>query len=120
MQPDGQDVIVGVVRDEQFGPLVMFGAGGVEVESLRDVAFGLAPLSRGEAEFLIDSTQAGRRLKGARGVAPADREAVLEAVLRLAQLAVDQPELAEVEVNPLRAYEVGQGASALDVRLRLG
>jgi acetyltransferase len=120
MQADGQDVIVGVVRDEQFGPLVMFGAGGVEVESLRDVAFGLAPLSRGEAEFLIDSTQAGRRLKGARGVAPADREAVLEAVLRLAQLAVDQPELAEVEVNPLRAYEVGQGASALDVRLRLG
>jgi acetyltransferase len=116
---EGQEVIVGVVRDEQFGPLVMFGAGGVEVESLRDVSFGLGPLSRVEAEGLIDSTQAGRRLRGNRGVPPADREAVVEALLRLAQLAVDQPEIAEVEINPLRVFEEGGGATALDVRLRL-
>jgi acetyltransferase len=120
MHDEGQDVIIGVVRDEQFGPLVMFGAGGVEVESLRDVAFGLAPLTRLEAEELVDSTQAGRRLNGGRGVAPADRAAVVEALLRLAQLAVDQPELAEIEVNPLRVFEPGKGATALDVRLRIG
>jgi acetyltransferase len=119
MQGEGQDVILGVVRDEQFGPLVMFGAGGVEVESLRDVAFGLAPLSRVEAEALVDSTQAGRRLMGGRGVAPADRGAVVDALLRLAQLAVDRPELAEIEVNPLRVFEPGAGVAALDVRLRL-
>jgi len=116
---EGQEVIVGVVRDEQFGPLVMFGAGGVEVESLRDVSFGLGPLSRVEAEGLIDSTQVGRRLRGNRGVPPADREAVVEALLRLAQLVVDQPEIAEVEINPLRVFEEGGGATALDVRLRL-
>jgi acetyltransferase len=115
----GQEVILGVVRDEQFGPLVMFGAGGVEVEMMRDVAFGLAPLSRVEAEGLIESTQAGRRLSGYRNVPPADREAVVEALLRVAQLAIDQPEIAELEVNPLRVFERGNGATALDVRLRL-
>jgi acetyltransferase len=116
----GQEVIIGVVRDEQFGPLVMFGAGGVEVESVRDVAFELAPLSRVEAEGMIDSTYAGRRLRGNRAVPPADREAVVDALLRLAQMAVDQPEIAEIEVNPLRVFEAGKGATALDVRLRIG
>jgi len=119
MIEDGQEVIVGVVRDEQFGPLVMFGSGGVEVESLGDVAFGLTPLSRGEAEWLVDSTSAGRRLRGGRGRAPADREAAVESVLRLAQIAVDHPGIAEIEVNPLRVLTQGQGAIALDVRLRL-
>jgi acetyltransferase len=116
----GQEVILGVVRDEQFGPLVMFGSGGVEVESLRDVAFGLAPLSRTEAESLIDSTDAGRRLKGTRASAPADREAVVQALLRVAQLSVDQPQVAEMEINPLRVFARGKGATALDVRLRMG
>jgi acyl-CoA synthetase (NDP forming) len=116
----GQEVILGVVRDDQFRPLVMFGAGGVEVETRRDVAFALAPLSRVEAESLIDSTYAGRRLRGIRGVPPADRDAVVDAVLRIAQLAIDQPEIAELEVNPLRVFDKGKGALALDVRLRLG
>jgi acetyltransferase len=119
MVPTGQEVILGVVRDDQFGPLVMFGAGGVEVESLRDIAFALAPLSRQEAETLVDSTQAGRRLRGGRGLLPADRAAVVEAVLRLAQLALDQADIAEIEVNPLRVFAPGEGATALDVRVRL-
>ncbi len=119
MAEEGQEVIVGVVRDEQFGPLVMFGAGGIEVEASRDVAFALAPLSRREAEGLLDDTWAGRRLRGYRSAPPADREAVLQAVIRLAQLGVDIPQIAEVEINPLRALPEGQGAVALDVRLRL-
>jgi acetyltransferase len=90
------------------------------VESLQDVAFGLAPLSRAEAESLIDSTHAGRRLNGTRAAAPADREAVVQAILRLAQLSVDQPDIAEMEINPLRVFGRGKGATALDVRLRLG
>jgi len=77
-------------------------------------------LSRGEAEWLVDSTSAGRRLRGGRGRSPADREAAVEAVLRLVQIAVDHPGVAEIEVNPLRALAQGQGAIALDVRLRLG
>jgi len=120
MLPKGQDVIAGAVQDAQFGPLVMFGSGGVEVEGLKDVAFALAPLSRAEAEYLLEHTWAGRKLRGYRSLPPADREALLEVLLRLAQLAADFPELMEIEINPLRVLEVGGGAVALDVRARLG
>jgi acetyltransferase len=120
MVPDGQEVILGAVRDDQFGPLTMFGAGGVEVEGMHDVAFGLAPLSRHEAETMVDSTFAGRRLRGYRNIPPADREAAINALLRLAQFAADCPQVAEVEINPLRVQPQGRGAVAVDVRLRLG
>ncbi|MBI5837169.1 MAG: acetate--CoA ligase family protein [Candidatus Eisenbacteria bacterium] len=115
----GQEVIVGAVRDEQFGALAMFGAGGVEVEGAKDVAFGLCPLSRGEAEAMIDATFAGRRLRGFRNIAPADREAALDALLRLSRLAADFPEISEMEVNPLRVQRPGEGAVAVDVRVKL-
>jgi acetyltransferase len=115
----GQEVILGMVRDAQFGPLVMFGSGGVEVEGLNDVAFALAPISRAEADRMMESTWAGRRLRGYRNIPPGDREAVLEALVRLGQLGMDNPQVMEVEVNPLRVYPVGQGAVVLDARLRL-
>jgi acyl-CoA synthetase (NDP forming) len=118
--PSGQDVIIGAVQDPQFGPLIMFGSGGVEVEGLKDVAFALAPLRRDEAEYLLDSTWAGRKLRGFRNLPPADRGAVLDALMRLAQLAFDFPELAEIEINPIRALPEGQGVFALDVRIRTG
>jgi acetyl coenzyme A synthetase (ADP forming)-like protein len=113
---DGHDVIIGVVRDDQFGPMVMFGTGGVEVEARKDVAFGLAPLTRVDAEHMLESTWAGRRLAGFRHMASGDREAVIQALIRLGQLAVEFPEVAEVEVNPLRVMR--DGALALDIRLR--
>jgi acetyltransferase len=113
------EVIVGMVRDEQFGPLLMFGSGGVEVEGMKDVAFALAPLSVRETETLIDSTWAGRRLRGYRARPPGDREGVIDALRRLGQLAVDFPEILEAEINPLRVFERGSGAVALDVRLRV-
>jgi acetyl coenzyme A synthetase (ADP forming)-like protein len=115
----GQEVIIGVVRDPQFGPLVMFGSGGVEVEAKRDVSFALAPLTRHEAEQLLETTWAGRKLRGYRNMPPVDRDAVLEALLRLGQMAVDFPQIAEVEINPLCGLPGGNGALALDVRLRL-
>lgn len=114
----GQEVILGVVQDPQFGPLVMFGSGGVEVEGLKDVAFALAPLNRSEARTLLDSTWAGRRLAGYRDLPPADQEAVISALRRLAQLAADFPELAEIEINPLRVLPAGEGVLAVDVRVR--
>jgi acetyl coenzyme A synthetase (ADP forming)-like protein len=116
---DGQDVIVGAVRDAQFGPLVMFGSGGVEVEGLRDVAFALAPITRHEVEDLLAQTWAGRRLQGYRNMPPADREAVIDALLRIGQMAVDLPKIMEVEINPLRVLSGENGALALDLRLRL-
>lgn len=120
MLPPGQDVIVGAVQDPQFGALVMFGSGGVEVEGLGDVAFALAPLSRQDAEDLLERTWAGRRLRGYRSLPPADRDAVIEVVLRVAHLASECPEVAEVEINPLRVLPEGRGAVAADVRLRAG
>jgi len=116
MLPGGQEVILGVVQDEQFGPLVIFGSGGVEVEGLKDVAFALAPLSRSEAESMLESTWAGRKLKGYRNLPPADRVAVLDVLLRLAQLAADFPQLGMLEINPLRVLPQGEGVFAVDVR----
>jgi acetyltransferase len=115
----GQEVIVGAVQDPQFGPLVMFGSGGVEVEGLRDVAFALAPVTREEAEHMLQSTWAGRRLDGYRHILPGDRAAVVETIVRLAQLAADFPQLAEIEINPLHVRPAGQGVFAVDVRARL-
>ncbi len=117
--PGGQDVIVGAVQDRQFGSLVMFGSGGVEVEGLKDVAFALAPITEEEVEHLLESTWAGRKLAGYRSLPPADRAAVRQVIIHLAQLAADFPEIAEIEINPLRVLAAGQGALALDVRARL-
>ncbi|MDR7426134.1 MAG: acetate--CoA ligase family protein [Armatimonadota bacterium] len=119
MLPPGQEVVVGAVRDPQFGPLVMFGSGGVEVEELRDVAFALAPLTEEDADYLLQTTWAGRRLRGYRHLPPADRSAVHQVLLRVAQLADEVPEIAEVEINPLRVFPAGQGAVAVDTRVRL-
>jgi acetate---CoA ligase (ADP-forming) len=115
----GQDVIIGAVQDPQFGPLVMFGSGGVEVEGLKDVSFALAPLTAEEASHMLDETWAGRKLRGYRNIPPGDRQAVIEALLCLGQIAVDFPALVEIEINPLRVLGEKQGVLALDVRARL-
>jgi acetyltransferase len=116
MAANGQEVILGVIQDNVFGPMVMFGSGGVEVEGMKDVAFALAPLNRSEAENMLESTWAGSKLRGYRSIPPADREVVLDTLLRLAQLASDFPEIRELEINPLRVLPVGEGVIALDVR----
>lgn len=109
-----QEVIVGAVRDPNFGPLLMFGSGGVEAEALKDVAFALAPLNTREADELMNRTWAGRRLDGYRNIKPADRQAVRDAVIRLSWLAHEHPEIAEIEINPLAVLE--RGVFAVDVR----
>ncbi len=96
----------------------MFGSGGIEVEGLKDVAFALAPLTNADVDTLLQSTWAGEKLNGFRSLPPADRTAVREALFRLGQLAADFPRLAEIEINPLRVLEPGQGAVALDIRIR--
>ncbi|HET9589236.1 MAG TPA: acetate--CoA ligase family protein [Anaerolineales bacterium] len=113
---DGQDVIAGMVRDPNFGPLMMFGSGGVEVEGLRDVSFALAPLNQAEAEKMIRRTWAGRRLRGFRHIPPADEDSVIDVLIRLSRLAVENGSIEEIEINPLRA--LGQGAVALDIRIK--
>nr|MBN1229174.1 acetate--CoA ligase family protein [Anaerolineae bacterium] len=117
---DGQvELIVGAVRDTQFGPLVMAGLGGTLVELRGDVAFALAPLSRQQADDLLDRTHAGRLLDGYRGNEPADREAAIDVILKLSQAAVDFPDIAEIEINPLIVKGKGEGATAVDTRIRV-
>jgi acetate---CoA ligase (ADP-forming) len=114
--PQGQEVIVGMVRDPQFGPLMMFGSGGVEVEGLKDVAFALAPLNQAEAEKMISKTWAGRKLKGFRNIPPADEESVVDVLLKLSRLAIEHENIEEIEINPLRV--LNKGTLALDVRMK--
>ena len=114
--PDGQEVIVGMVRDPQFGPLMMFGSGGVEVEGLKDVAFALGPLNQAEAEEMMRRTWAGRKLKGFRSIPPVDEEAVKDVLVKLSQLAIEHEEIEEIEINPLRV--LSKSAVAVDVRIK--
>lgn len=114
--PAGQEVIAGMVRDPQFGPLMMFGSGGVEVEGLKDVAFALAPLNQAEAEEMIRKTWAGKKLSGFRSIPPADEGAVIEVLVQLSRLAVENEFVDEIEINPLRVLE--KGAIAVDVRMK--
>lgn len=113
----GQEVIVGVVRDPTFGPLVMFGSGGVEAEGLKDVAFALGPLSPLEAQEMMRKTWAGKKLEGFRNIPAADKSAVQDILIKLSWLAHDCPEIQEIEINPVRALK--KGAVAVDVRIKL-
>jgi acetyltransferase len=114
--PEGQEVIIGMARDPQFGALMMFGSGGVEVEGLKDVSFALAPLNQAEAQEMIRKTWAGRKLKGFRHIPAADEKAALNVLIKLSQLAMENENLAEIEINPLRV--LSKGAVALDVRMK--
>jgi acetyl coenzyme A synthetase (ADP forming)-like protein len=115
----GKEIIIGVNRDPQFGPLLMFGLGGIYVEVLKDVTFRVAPLSRQEAWEMLDEIQAYHLLRGVRGERPADLEAIVDTILRISQLVTDFPEIVEMDINPLTVYEEGRGAVAVDMRFVL-
>ncbi len=116
MAPRGHELIVGMRRDPAFGPLVMFGLGGIYVELFGDVAFRVAPMTRQDAYEMIYQTKAGKLLSGLRGQPPADIDMVVDCILRLGQLALDFPQIEEIEMNPLLVFERGKGAIALDAR----
>ena len=119
MAPEGLEVIVGMKRDPSFGPLMMFGLGGVYVELFKDVGFGVAPLAVDQAYGMIASTKAGQLLQGYRGGPAYDVDAVVDVIGRLSQMALDHPSIAELEVNPLLVLPKGQGALVLDARMIL-
>jgi acetyltransferase len=106
----GQELILGLTRDPQFGPLLMFGLGGIYVEVLKDVAFRVAPVSRRDAAEMIREIRAYPLLAGYRGTEPADEEAIIDAMLRLSALSCDFPEIMELDINPSGDAQ-GQGAS---------
>jgi acetyltransferase len=118
--PKGKEVIVGVNRDPTFGHLMMFGLGGIYVEVLKDVVFRVAPLTRVEAEEMVREIRSFPLLAGARGEKPVDLNATVECLLRVSQMVSDFPQIVELDINPLFAYEDGRGAMAVDARIVIG
>jgi len=119
MVTGGREVLLGMSRDPQFGPLVAFGLGGIYVEALKDVAFRVAPFSREEASEMIREIRAYPLLEGVRGQPPADHEAMVDALMKISQLVTDFPEIVELDINPLIVFDEGRGAIAIDMRLVL-
>jgi acetyl coenzyme A synthetase (ADP forming)-like protein len=115
MLTGGQEVIIGAVTDGSFGKLVAFGLGGILVEVLKDVTFRLAPVTKDEALSMLDSIQAAEMLKGVRGGAAVNREALADMIVRVSELVNDYPEISELDLNPVFATE--DGAIAADVRI---
>lgn len=113
----GEEVIVGVNRDPQFGPLIMFGLGGIYVEVLKDVAFRVAPVSRPEAEKMIKSINAYPILEGVRGGPGVDVDALVDIVQKVGQLACEVPEVSELDLNPIIVDS--SGPRVVDLRMRL-
>ncbi|WP_135822446.1 acetate--CoA ligase alpha subunit [Halostella litorea] len=112
---EGTETIVGMNRDPQFGPLVLFGLGGIFVEVIEDTTVRVAPLGRDEAEAMVDDIDAAPLLRGARGRTPADEDAIVETIQRLSQLVTDFPAILELDINPLVAGP--DGVQAVDIRL---
>jgi acetyltransferase len=117
--PGGLEVLIGMNRDPQFGPLITFGLGGIYVEALKDVTFRVAPFSRKEAQAMLEEIRASALLGGVRGEPPVDKESIVEILMRIGQLVQKFPEIAELDINPLIVYPEGQGSIAIDMRLVL-
>jgi acetate---CoA ligase (ADP-forming) len=117
--PGGIEVLIGMKRDPQFGPLVTFGLGGIYVEALKDVTFRIAPFSPDEARDMLGEIRARALLDGTRGQQPADKDALVDALLRVGQLAQEFPEIVELDINPLIVFPCGEGIMAIDMRLVL-
>ena len=105
--PGGLEVILGMVRDPQFGPALMFGLGGVFVEVYNDVVFRLPPLTPAEARTMLTEVKAARLLIGYRGLPARDLESLAAGACTLARLAADHPEIQEIDLNPVISYERG-------------
>jgi acetyltransferase len=115
----GREVILGMTRDPQFGPMLMFGLGGIFVEVMKDVTFHLAPITAEEAMQMLKGTRSYALLQGARGQAPVDLETLAGALQRISQLATDYPEIMELDINPFIVGPVGVQAYVADARMTL-
>ncbi len=117
MAPNSTEVIVGAIKDPQFGQTIMFGLGGIFVEVLKDVNFKIAPLTSTDAEDMITQLKAYPLLKGFRNTPPADIEALVSILCNVSRLVMDNPEIKELDLNPVLAYQIG--AKTVDARIIL-
>jgi len=117
MAPQSTEVIVGAIKDPQFGQTLMFGLGGIFVELLKDVTFRIAPITQEEAQEMITEVKAYPLLKGYRNTPPADIDAIVTILVNTSRLIMDYPEIKELDLNPVMAYE--KGAKTVDARIIL-
>ncbi|NWF86331.1 acetate--CoA ligase family protein [Candidatus Bathyarchaeota archaeon] len=117
MAPSSTEVIVGAIKDPQFGPAIMFGLGGIFVEVLKDVTFRVAPITEQEAREMITEVRAYPLLKGYRNQPPADIDAIVKILLNASKLVMEHQEIKELDLNPIMVYE--KGAKTVDARIIL-
>ncbi len=117
--PQGHEALVGVTRDPQFGPLIAFGLGGVQAELIGDVTLRMHPLTERDATEMIGEIRSAKLLDGYRNAPPADKAAVEELLLRVSTLAGALPEIAELDLNPVKLLAPGLGARIVDCRIRI-
>jgi acyl-CoA synthetase (NDP forming) len=113
----GEEIILGMSLDPVFGPLVMVGLGGIQVELMKDVAFSIHPLTDIDPDYMFSQLKGLPLLQGWRGSPPRDIDALREVLLRFSALVEDLPEIAEVEINPLMVFDQGKGTMAVDARI---
>ena len=119
MAPPGREVIMGMTRDPQFGPMLMFGLGGIFVEVMKDVTFHLAPITAEEAKQMLQATRSYALLEGVRGEAGVDLDAIAEGIQRVSQLVTDFPEIDELDINPFIVGPPGTDAFVADARMTI-
>jgi acetyl-CoA synthetase (ADP-forming) len=117
MAPSSTEVIVGTIKDPQFGQTLMFGLGGIFVEVLKDVTFRIAPVTADEAREMINEVKAYPLLKGYRGMPPADIDAIVKILLSTSKLVMEHDEIKELDLNPIMVYR--KGAKTVDARIIL-
>jgi acetyltransferase len=115
----GQEVILGIKRDPSFGPVIMFGLGGIFVELYKDVSFRVAPVNEKTASAMISEIKAHELLNGLRGMARFDIESIKKCIMRLSQLALDFPQINELDINPLIVQQEGDGCFVADAKILL-
>jgi len=115
----GLEVIIGMSRDTQFGPMLMFGLGGIFVEIMKDVTFHLAPITSAEAILMLKSTRSYEILQGKRGHRGVDLEAIANGLQRISQLTTDFPQIIELDINPFIVGEIGTDPFVADARMTL-
>ena len=120
MAPKGAiEVVVGAIRDPVFGPAIMFGLGGIFIEVFKDVSFRVVPFSEQDAEEMIKEVKAYKIIRGYRNIAPRDIDSLIKIIMAVQNIMKENPEINEMDLNPILSYEKGKGALAVDVRIIL-
>ena len=119
MARSGHEIFVGARRDQEFGPVVLFGSGGTEVELYKDVSMHIAPIDGSLAREMIEETKAGALLGGYRGREPSDKNAVVQFLVQLSRLLIKHSEIVDIDINPLIVYGRSEGCVIVDARIRV-